>query len=193
MASSALSRILAVVALVAFGIAFWMPATFVPPPSSRHTARRDLLWHGLALGAVPLVIGETFEAQPVAAGYARWVGEYDDRAHPGCEREIRKIGGKYVISGTSSTIKGQKACNNPGAVQKWSLDGKVDSSLFGVGKEMSIDLSPKGGPTEMKVKFDSGLGSEGGLVFPDGTSWKKISGLAPSDELVRTLSELKSY
>jgi len=101
------------------------------------------------------------------------VGEYEDPQRPGCSRTIEKNGPDYLITGTSSGVSGQKACSKAKAGKRWFMDGKVSSGPFGVSNTMSVDLPSKSGVASAKLKFNPEMGTQGGLVFPDGTEWHK--------------------
>ncbi|CAK0793572.1 unnamed protein product [Prorocentrum cordatum] len=173
MASPRLRRLLASVALAVLSSSQWRapPRGFVPAPP-RAPSRRGALAHGLLLGPAALAAG----APPASAGYVRWVGEYEDGTdpgHPGCERTIEKNGADYLISGTSSSQRGQKICSKTNEVKRWYMDGKVESNVLGVGNTMAVDLPSKSGSKLAKLTFDPSLGNQGGLIFPDGTVWEK--------------------
>lgn len=188
MASSRFRRLFVSVAVAMLSTSRWRATrhAFVPAPR-RGAGRRDVLAQGLLLGSAPAVF--TAGTPPASARYVRWVGEYQDPKHPGCERTIEKNGPDYRISGTSSTERGQKACSKTKEVKRWFLDGSVDSSLPGVGNTMEVDLpfAPVAGLA--KLRFDPDVGSQGGLIFPDGTVWEKAGPLVRKSQSVEWKGE----
>jgi len=152
-------------ALLACGLYWAALPSFVPPSSvSSGVDRRaalGLLAAGAAVGA---------PAASTAAGPRLWSGKYLDNKHPGCERQILKEGeDQYSIVGTSSVIKGQKECKKGDKVKRWGITGVVDN--VNSPNIMTVDFSPKGGPTDVKVTKGSDF-----IEFPDGNRWKKITG-----------------
>ncbi|CAJ1353815.1 unnamed protein product [Effrenium voratum] len=151
--------------LIAVALLFFRCTTFTTPPSD---TRRDFLQQ-LGAGAAVIAAGQSVGVQPAQAAIARWSGIYDDPKHPGCEREIRKDGDEFVISGTSAT-DGSKACAEDAPTKKWYLIGKPSGGGFGgPSDELLVDFSPKGGPKDALAKWDGD-----GIVFPDGNRWSKI-------------------
>ena len=55
-----------------------------------------------------------------------------------------------------------------------SVDGKIKNSKTD-GTTLTLDLSPKGGPTDLVAKFFDGDKKQ--LYFPDGNAWTKSTGV----------------
>lgn len=76
-----------------------------------------------------------------------------------------------------------KACTDrPTREELWKVTGKVGRSNV----DAVIDFSPKGGPKDLTAKFESG-----GIVFPDGNKWTKVSG-GTNNRRPKDMSTLKS-
>lgn len=83
-----------------------------------------------------------------------------DPKHENCLRVIQMDGNIAKISGTDGT----PACPADGSnTKQWSLVGKVQ------GDSILVDFSPKGGPKDLKGKFDGT-----GIQWPDGNKWSFI-------------------
>ena len=92
-------------------------------------------------------------APPRAKAGVRIGGKYDDPMHPGCQRKVTLIGSnKVLIEGADEDGK------------KWTVRGTYE------GKTITVDFSPKGGPSGVTAEYAIGSG----LTFPDGNVWKKI-------------------
>ena len=105
-------------------------------------------------------ISEAANAPRPGSGEAavRFGGTYSDPGHPGCIRKV-KMGGKASNGTQLVTITGADEDGVP-----WKVKGVA------TGKTITIDFSPKGGPTDITATW-TGLG----LKFPDGNLWSKLS------------------
>jgi len=112
---------------------------------------------GLFLAAAGSVVAPIWGAG--AAG-PPWSGKYSDPGHPGCKREVSVDGLKMKIDG------GDEPCGPNDKQKAWSLTATLPDAEA---KEVMIDFSPKGGPKDLKGKWDGG-----GIVFPDGNKWTKL-------------------
>ena len=81
-------------------------------------------------------------------------GKYADPMHPGCKRKVTLIGTNKVL------IEGADEDGKP-----WTVKGTYE------GKAVTVDFTPKGGPKDVTATWSIA----GGLLFPDGNAWKKLS------------------
>jgi hypothetical protein len=83
-------------------------------------------------------------------------GKYTDPKHPGCTRTM-------AVRGNDITITGFDEPSGP----VWKVKGIVEDPKG----TLSIDFTPKGGPTGVKATWTGD-----GLAFPDGNVWGKLPG-----------------
>ena len=96
----------------------------------------------------------TSRAPPRAQAGVRIGGKYADPMHPGCKRKVTLIGTNKVL------IEGADEDGKP-----WTVKGTYE------GKAVTVDFTPKGGPKDVTATWSIA----GGLLFPDGNAWKKLS------------------
>ena len=152
-------------------------------------------WFGQAAGAAAIVVAGAPDAQAAmkTGAASAFTGDYDDPNHPGCLRQVKVIGAPLRADGTRSKFPiievtgydgkgGSKMCTDrPTRSDLWKVQGKLLSESDAV-----IDFAPKGGPENLKAKYDGG-----GIVFPDGNKWTKVTG-GTNDRRPEDMSTLKS-
>jgi hypothetical protein len=102
----------------------------------------------------------------VAARETVFTGSYSDPKHPKCAREIR------LESNVSALVFGTDAAGGEGK----ECDGETDTKwgpLPGKKHEMEIvvDFSSKGGPSNLRGKYDE---SKKEIKWQDGNVWTKV-------------------
>lgn len=137
---------------------------------------------GAVAAAAAVAVG--INPDPASAAVAKtgpnspFQGDYDDPNHPGCLRQVKVVGAPMRGDGTRSAYPvlevtgydgkdGEKMCTTrPTRADLWKVQGTVRSNT-----EAVIDFSAKGGPKNLAAKYENG-----GIVFPDGNKWTKVSG-----------------
>eukprot|EP00403_Amphidinium_massartii_P014626 CAMPEP_0178410970 /NCGR_PEP_ID=MMETSP0689_2-20121128/21256_1 /TAXON_ID=160604 /ORGANISM="Amphidinium massartii, Strain CS-259" /LENGTH=241 /DNA_ID=CAMNT_0020032167 /DNA_START=94 /DNA_END=819 /DNA_ORIENTATION=- len=150
-------------------------------------SRRDLFVS--AAGTVLPVLGG--QAVSAAESLALWEGRYSDLDHPGCRREIVMKGLEltmnYEDSETGCGVKVQQkkfsatTLNSDRAegstVREVILSGSIADKMS---TEVTFDFSPVGGPSSR-----SGRWGGFGIIWEDGTSWARLSGINKGSALRR--------
>mmetsp|Transcript_19370 Transcript_19370/g.36580 ORF Transcript_19370/g.36580 Transcript_19370/m.36580 type:complete len:154 (-) Transcript_19370:124-585(-) len=126
------------------------------------TSRQEFL-QGIvtaAAGAVTVAGAAAVPAPAVAVDLRTqsvFTHEYSDPKHVNCKRVISvRPDGEAALSGTD----GNPACPADGSGSVWRLVGDVQ------GETITVDFSPKGGPSNLKGKW---VGD--GISWPDGNKW----------------------
>lgn len=189
---------LAALAIVSAG-AISAAAALVPTQGSSSTTSRREAFGKVAsglfgIGIVSTVLPEEAQATKALTGQAsQFTGFYDDPNHPGCLRSLKVVGPKQRADGTRSRIpivevkgydgkEGEKMCTSrPQREDLWSIEGKLLDK-----DTVALDFSSKGGPANVKGSWE-----EGGIVFPDGNKWSKVTYGTP-DRLPKDMKTLKS-
>jgi len=102
-----------------------------------------------------------------------WQGRYKDPNHPGCTRVIYQGEDGLRLR----LIDGQPGCLAGEQLTFYEL--KVN--FVEKKSTLDIDFSPKGGPAKVTAKYVP-VGNYGGLQFPDGNTWTRIS---PGANIIR--------
>jgi hypothetical protein len=156
--------------------------------------RRSVFGAALGSAAATLLVAESASATSAKTGQASpFTGDYDDPNHPNCLRQVKVVGAPIrgdgsrpanpIIEVTGYDGKSGKTCTDrPTRDDLWKVQGSVNRNNV----EAVIDFSPKGGPSNLKATYDNG-----GIVFPDGNRWSKVTGGTPKRR-PEDMSTLKS-
>jgi len=175
----------------------WQQKNVVATPSSRRAFFGKFSESAYATAIIGFVLQELPESANAAiktGAASAFTGDYDDPNHPGCLRQVKVVGAPMNgVSGTRSAFPvieitgwdgpdGSKACTTrpPSREDLWEVKGSVKSSSSAV-----IDFSLKSGPPDLLAKYE-----DGGIVFPDGNKWKKVS--EKKDRRPKEMSTLSS-
>mmetsp|Transcript_41994 Transcript_41994/g.82338 ORF Transcript_41994/g.82338 Transcript_41994/m.82338 type:complete len:191 (+) Transcript_41994:60-632(+) len=163
---------------------------------ARQGRRQALSFIGTSIAGIASVVTnpEIAKADKARTGpNSVFQGDYDDPMHPGCLRQVKVVGAPLRGDGTRSSnpvleitgydSKGSSGTctDRPTRSDLWKISGTVKSN-----EQVLIDFSPKGGPENLVGKWDGG-----GIVFPDGNKWTKVTG-GTNDRRPKDMSTLKS-